>query len=229
MNRRNALISTGLLPFSLTLWKQAEKLAANLPDGTKIIFQGDSITDAGRNRGRYYANDGWGMGNGYVSYVVKHLLGNHPQKNLKFYNRGISGNKVHQLAARWEDDCLNLHPDVLSILIGVNDFWHTLTGGYTGDLKVYKNDYDALLVRTKDALPNIKLIIAEPFVLKEGTAIKEADWLPMFDEYRAASKALADKYGALFIPLQSIFDSALAQNDTSYWCPDGVHPSMAGA
>ena len=141
MKRRDALVSTGLLPLTISLWKNAEILSSSIPDNLKILFQGDSITDAGRNRGRYYANDGYGMGNGYVSFTVKHLLGTQPQKNIKCYNRGISGHKVHQLADRWDDDCLNLKPDVMSILIGVNDYWHTLTHGYTGDINRYKNDY----------------------------------------------------------------------------------------
>ncbi len=229
MNRRNALISTGLFPLSMSIWRQAEEMAINIPEGLKILFQGDSITDAGRNRGSYYANDGWGMGNGYVSFAVKQLLGTMPEKGLKCYNRGISGHKVHQLANRWEDDCLNLRPDVMSILIGVNDYWHTLTHGYTGDIKTYRTDLDALLKRTKDELPDMKLIILEPFVLKEGTAIKESDWLPMFDEFRMASKDLAQNFGAEFVPYQSMFDAALSKADTAYWCPDGVHPSMAGA
>lgn len=229
MNRRNALISTGLFPLSMGIWKNIAPINLDVPEGLKILFQGDSITDAGRNRGSYYANDGWGMGNGYVSFIVKQLLGTMPEKGIKCYNRGISGNKVHQLSARWEDDCLNLRPDVMSILIGVNDYWHTLTHGYSGDIKTYRTDYDALLNRTKNELPDIQLIILEPFVLKEGTAIKEEDWLPLFDEFRTASKELAEKYRAEFVPYQSMFDTALDKADTVYWCPDGVHPSMAGA
>lgn len=229
MKRRQALISTGLFPLSMSIWNQAEKMSTHIPEGLKILFQGDSITDAGRNRGSYYANDGWGMGNGYASFVAKQLLGTLPEKGIKCYNRGISGHKVFQLSNRWEEDCLNLRPDVMSVLIGVNDYWHTLTHGYTGDIKKYRKDYEALLQRTKDHLPDLKLIILEPFVLKEGTAIKEEDWLPMFDEFRMASKELASEYGAQFVPYQTMFDEALKKADTAYWCPDGVHPSLAGA
>lgn len=229
MKRRTALISTPLLPLTWSLWKNYEVVKNSLPDGLTILFQGDSITDAGRHRGAYYANNASGMGHGYASYASKFLLGSMPDKNIKCYNRGISGHKVHQLADRWEEDCLNLKPDVLSILIGVNDYWHTLTNGYSGDLNRYRTDYDGLLDRTKSVLPEVKLIMCEPFVLKNGTAINEDDWLPMFDEYRAASRELCQKYGGTFVPFQSIFSDALGSADTAYWCPDGVHPSMAGS
>lgn len=197
-------------------------------DKTTILFQGDSITDAGRKKDRYYANDGAGMGLGYVHQIVTTLLGKHPTKNLKCYNRGISGHKVFQLSNRWEEDCLQIQPDILSILIGVNDFWHTLNWGYDGTVEVYEKDFRALLDRTKKALPNIQLIIAEPFVLR-GTAIVEEKWYPAFSAYQKAAKSVANDYGATFIPLQSIFDKALEIAPVSYWCPDGVHPSLAGA
>jgi len=195
---------------------------------TTILFQGDSITDAGRKKDRYYANDGSGMGLGYVHQTVTTLLGQYPTKNLKCYNRGISGHKVFQLANRWEEDCLQIQPDILSILIGVNDFWHTLDWGYKGTPEIYEKDFRALLDRTKKALPNLKLIIAEPFVLR-GTAIVEEKWYPAFSAYQQASKKIANDYGAAFIPLQAIFDKALEVAPVSYWCPDGVHPSLAGA
>ena len=195
---------------------------------TTILFQGDSITDAGRRKDHYYANDASGMGLGYVHQIVTSLLGQHPTKNLKCYNRGISGHKVFQLANRWEDDCLQLQPDILSVLIGVNDFWHTLTHNYKGTAEVYEKDFRSLLDRTKKALPNLKLIIAEPFVVR-GTAIIEEKWYPAFSAYQKASRQVATDYGAAFIPLQTIFDKALEVAPVSYWCPDGVHPSLAGA
>ena len=230
MKRRQALISTGLFPFSIGLLKNMSGYVESIPNDLTVVFQGDSITDAGRKRAQYYANDTWGgLGTGYACCVAQHLLGTMPEKNIRCYNRGISGHKVHQLANRWDDDCLNLKPDVLSILIGVNDYWHTLTHGYKGTINTYKKDYDSLLDRTKSELPDVKLIILEPFVLKEGTAIVEEDWLPMFDEYRRTSKELAGKYNAQFVPFQTIFDDALEKADTSYWCPDGVHPSLGGA
>jgi len=195
---------------------------------TTILFQGDSITDAGRKKDRYYANDASGMGYGYVHHIVTALLGKHPNKAIKCYNRGISGHKVFQLANRWEEDCLQIQPDILSILIGVNDFWHTLNWGYDGTSATYEKDFRALLERTQKAMPAVKLIIAEPFVLK-GTAIVEEKWYPAFAAYQKAAKSVANDFGAAFIPLQAVFDKALEVAPVSYWCPDGVHPSLAGA
>jgi lysophospholipase L1-like esterase len=200
----------------------------NIPQNLTILFQGDSITDAGRNRGRYYANDAGGLGNGYVFQIIADLLGAHPNKNLRCYNRGISGNKVYQLAERWDDDCLFLKPDVLSILIGVNDFWHTLSGNYQGTADTYNDDFRALLDRTKKQFPNIKFIIGEPFAVKGGTAIT-SQWDKDFPEYQKFAKLIARDYGAVFIPYQEVFEKALAMAPASYWCPDGVHPSIAGA
>ena len=201
-----------------------------IPKGSTILFQGDSITDAGRNKGAYYPNQAQGMGQGYVRHIVTELMGQHAESDLKFYNRGISGHKVFQLRDRWEDDCMMLKPDVLSVMIGVNDFWHTLDFNYDGTAKIYESDFNDLMERTLKGLPDVKLIIAEPFVLHEGTAIKaKVDlWKGTFESYQAASRRVADRFGAAFVPFQSIFDEALKSAPTSYWCPDGVHPSMAG-
>jgi lysophospholipase L1-like esterase len=200
----------------------------NLPENTVILFQGDSITDAGRDRSRYYPNDGSGMGTGYVYQVVADILGTNPNKNIKCYNRGISGNKVYQLAERWDDDCLNLKPDILSILIGVNDFWHTLTNNYSGTVQTYETDLRKLLDRTIAALPKVQILLGEPFAVKGGTAINEK-WFPGFTGYQEAARKIAVDYKARLIPFQQVFDKALESASVSYWCQDGVHPSIAGS
>jgi lysophospholipase L1-like esterase len=156
------------------------------------------------------------------------LLKKFPAKNLQCFNRGISGNKVFQLAERWEDDCLDLQPDILSILIGVNDFWHMMKHDYEGTIETYRNDFTALLERTKSALPDVKLIIGEPFALNEGTAIDD-DWFPAFGEYQQAAKTIADNFDAVFIPYQHLFEEASGQVNATYWSADGVHPSLAGS
>ena len=198
------------------------------PNGGTILFQGDSITDAGRDKGRYYANDASGMGAGYVHHIVTQMLGRNPEQQYHFYNRGISGNKVFQLADRWEEDCIQLRPDVLSILIGVNDYWHTLSFGYKGGVDVYEKDLRALLGRTKEQLPEIRLLIGEPFYVEGGTAIDER-WAEGLLPYRKAARQISQDFGAVFIPYHSIFTEALEQAPASYWCPDGVHPSLAGS
>ena len=214
----------GLPALSLAAQKTAAKL--EIPEGLTVLFQGDSITDASRDRGQYYANQAKGLGVGYVYQIVSQLLGTHPTKNIRCYNRGISGHKVFQLAGRWNDDCLNLKPDVLSILIGVNDFWHTLSWGYEGTVEVYDTDLRKLLDRTMKELPDVKLIIGEPFAVAGGSAINEK-W-ETFAGYRESAAKIAKDYKAAFIPYQSIFDEALEIAPVSYWCPDGVHPSIAG-
>ena len=91
------------------------------------------------------------------------LLVDHADDKLKIYNRGISGNKVYQLAERWQADCLDLKPDVVSILIGVNDLWHKREGSYDGTVEKYETDYLALLNRTKEDIPKVNLVGANPF------------------------------------------------------------------
>lgn len=199
-----------------------------IPDNATILFQGDSITDMGRDRGRYYPNEASGMGDGYVYQIVAELLGKNPAENLKCYNRGISGNKVFQLADRWDDDCLNLKPDILSILIGVNDFWHTLTYNYKGTAETYESDFRKLLDRTLKAMPDVKLIIGEPYAIKGGSAINDK-WFPDFQDYQKAARQIASDYKAVFIPYQQVFDNALKSAPVTYWSPDGVHPTIAGA
>ncbi|TWJ04650.1 secreted protein [Mucilaginibacter frigoritolerans] len=192
-----------------------------------ILFQGDSITDWGRDHSKSTPNNTSALGNGYVIFAAGHLLLEHPDKNLQIYNKGISGNKVYQLAERWDADCLALKPNVLSIHIGVNDFWHTLTSGYTGTIETYITDYHKLIDRTKQALPNIKLVICEPFATKGVKAVDEK-WYPTFDLFRKAARDIANEYNAAFVPYQSAFDQALKVAPAAYWSLDGVHPSIAG-
>ena len=193
-----------------------------------ILFQGDSITDAGRqNRQSPNPNEQKSMGNGYASMAASALLTSRPGLNLSIFNRGISGNKVHQLDARWQTDCLDHQPEILSILIGVNDIWHGLNGSYDGTVEIYENDYRALLQRTRKALPKIQLVICEPFVLRCG-AVNDR-WFPEFDHYRAAARKVADEHSAVFVPFQSMFDQALQFAPATHWAGDGVHPSPHGA
>jgi lysophospholipase L1-like esterase len=206
----------------------AKKSKIVLAQGNTILFQGDSITDAGRSRDNDSVNDPGALGSGYSMLATASLLEKYPGLGLKIYNRGISGNKVYQLAERWENDCLNIKPDVLSILIGVNDLWHKLSGHYSGTVEVYKNDYIALLERTTKALPGIKLVICEPFAVNGVKAVDEK-WYPEFYGYQQAAREISEKFGAIFVPFQKVFDEAQKKAPGSYWTPDGVHPSLAGA
>jgi lysophospholipase L1-like esterase len=200
--------------------------------GDVILFQGDSITDAGRSRDPAKANapnNQLGMGNGYAWLAGVELLVGHPGDGLKTFNRGISGHKVFQLAERWQADCLDLKPNLLSILIGVNDFWHTLDPklGYKGTVEVYERDFQALLERTRKSLPKVKLVICEPFVLRCG-AVNDR-WFPEFDRYRAAAQRVAKSQHATFVPFQTMFDQAVKYAPPEHWAGDGVHSTPAGA
>jgi lysophospholipase L1-like esterase len=201
---------------------------AHLENNNIILFQGDSITDAGRNKEDMSYNNARALGSGYAMLAAADLLVDFSHLNLRIYNKGISGNKVYQLAERWDKDCLDLKPDILSILIGVNDFWHKLNGNYNGTLDIYRNDYIALLERTKKALPDVKLIICEPFAIA-GVKAVDQKWYPDFYGYQKVAREIADKFNAVFIPFQKIFDEGMKKTNGSYWTGDGVHPSLAGA
>ncbi len=175
-----------------------------------ILFQGDSITDSGRSRQDEGFNNPGALGSGYAMLAGAALLEKSPSLNLKIYNRGISGNKVFQLAERWDKDCLDIKPRILSILIGVNDIWHKLNGNYDGTLEIYRNDYISLLERTKRALPDVKLIICEPFAVPGVKAVDET-WYPEFYGYQQAAREVAERFGAVFISFQKVFDEAQKQ------------------
>jgi lysophospholipase L1-like esterase len=193
-----------------------------------ILFQGDSITDWGRTHTETAPNTSQALGSSYPFAAASSMLSQYAAKNLKIYNKGVSGNKVYQLAERWDADCLALKPNVLSILVGVNDFWHKLNGQYNGTIDTYRDDYKKLLDRTKQALPDVKLIIGEPFAFT-GVKFVNQNWYPKFNEFRLAAREASDAYHATFIPYQSIFDDALKIAPAAYWSLDGVHPTVAGA
>ncbi len=202
--------------------------SVKLQKGDVILFQGDSITDSGRKKDDTKYNTPGNLGTGYPVHAAAEMLLDQAGKDLKIYNKGISGNKVYQLAERWEKDCLELKPTVLSILIGVNDYWHKHNGKYDGTVEVYRRDLRALLERTRKALPGIKFIIGEPFAVKGVKAVDDT-WYPEFDTYRVAAKEIAKEFNAVFIPYQKVFDEAEKAAPGVYWTVDGVHPSLAGA
>ena len=191
------------------------------------MFQGDSITDAGREKDIAEANSFRAMGQGYANMIASALLGRYASLRLQCYSRGISGNKVPDLQARWQKDTIDLKPAVLSILIGVNDFWHKLGGNYDGTVADYEQGFTQLLADTRAALPKVRLVICEPFVLKCGAVNDE--WLPEFTERRAVAKRVAEAAGAVWVPFQTMFDAAVSElMPPDYWAGDGVHPTMAG-
>lgn len=191
---------------------------------TKVLFQGDSITDFGHTR-----NENAGMGCGYAYLVTAELSCEHPNK-YEFLNRGVSGNRVVDLYARIKADIINTEPDVMSILIGVNDVWHELGGNRNGVCaEKYEKIYSMLIEEVKAALPDIKIMILEPFVLKGTGTEEEYDvFRPEVEKRAAAAKRIAKKYGLAFVPLQDKLDEADKLAPSGYWLSDGVHPSHAG-
>lgn len=147
-----------------------------------ILFQGDSITDAGRKRDELSSNSAMALGSGYSFLAASELLCRHTDKNFKIYNRGISGDKVPDLAARWERDCLSLKPTILSVHIGVNDYWHSKMRGYKGTVQSYERDYMALLDSALNNNPGLRLIIGEPFGVA-GLKGKYEQKDPVFKEF----------------------------------------------
>ena len=191
----------------------------------KILFQGDSITDVGRNTNNGSLNS---IGQGYPCLIASRLGADEPE-TYEFVNRGISGNRIVDVYARIKADCWNLAPDLLSILIGVNDVWHEFGGKNGVDAKRFYNVYKMLVTDTLEKLPDIRMILMEPFVLKASAT--EGLW----DEFRSetekraeAVRRIAEECSQTFLPLQKMFDEAALRAPASFWLGDGVHPTNAG-
>lgn len=188
---------------------------------TRLLFQGDSITDCGRRRETDAADpDRPELGSGYVARIAAESTG------WEVLNRGISGNRVVDLYARWKVDALHLQPDVISILVGVNDTGHEFGRRNGVEVARYAVIYRLLLEWTRSVLPGVKLVLCEPFVLPCGRV--GPGWREDIDGRRVVVRNLAREFGASFVPFQEAFDDALAQQTAEYWAPDGVHPTPAG-
>ena len=190
----------------------------------RILFQGDSITDAGRDR-----QDHSRLGVGYPRLVEASLGLDEPGKH-EFMNRGISGNRIVDLYARIKADIINLKPDLMSILIGVNDVWHELSENPNGvDADKFFKIYSMLIEEVKEALPNIKIMILEPFVLPGCSTVENWDYFSTEVPKRAEmARKIAEKFGLPFIPLQKGFDELSEKAPHEYWLGDGVHPTAKG-
>jgi lysophospholipase L1-like esterase len=201
-------------------------------DGTKtgeavtFLFQGDSITDGNRTR-----NNDWNhvMGHGYQYIIASKLWYDFPSKGLHFFNRGISGNKVPDLASRWQKDTIDIKPDVLSILIGINDASTFINGDSNLSAEVFESGYRALLQQTKQQLPNIQLILCEPFILNVGKLQTKYDvYLAEMKKRQQIVKQLSNEFNTIFVGFQDAFNKALSRAPAEYWIWDGVHPMPAG-
>ena len=187
----------------------------------KILFQGDSITDAGRDKRNYHE-----LGMGYPKFAAENIRADFPDTDFEFINFGISGNRTDQLFDRLYADGIAFQPDIISILIGINDVWHRHGAGRveTTDAQIETN-YRAILERLKKQT-SAKIVILCPFLLDSED--KEA-WRPEVDNVIAIVRKLADEFADVYIPLDLLFEEALkTQPEPKFYSADGVHPNDNG-
>jgi lysophospholipase L1-like esterase len=194
--------------------------------GSTILFQGDSITDTQRDREISQPNQSEGLGLGYCHHIAARLLRDRPADNLKFYNRGISGDRIVDLYARWKIDAINLKPNLICILIGVNDTWHEFTNQNGVEVDRYEMVYRMLLEYTRQQLPNVQLVLGEPFALRCGVVKRR--WIAEISQRQQIVRKLAKEFEACFVPFQAALDNVLKHARPEYWLADGVHPTTAG-
>ena len=188
--------------------------------GTRILFQGDSITDG--NRGRS-ADPNHILGHGYVFLIGAKYGAMLPERNLVFMNRGVSGDTVVTLQNRWQTDTLDLKPDILSILIGINDASRRIP------LEDFEKTYDRLLADTVAVNPKIRLVLCEPFTLPVGKHKEDWDeWSADVKQRQVVVVKLAAKYGAAVVDFQKVFEAASRRAPADYWIWDDIHPTYAG-
>lgn len=192
----------------------------------RIVMIGDSITDMNRDRNLDLYPSSYG--NAYP-FFVQAKLGSERPGEYEIFNRGIGGNRVVDLYARIKKDCWNLNPDVVSILVGVNDVWHEIMEGNGVEIDRFEKVYRALIEDTKKALPDVKIMLLEPYVLR-GTATEASyDRFLQVKEYAKVVERLAKETGAIFVPLQARFDAAAEKYSGDWYVYDGVHPSVVGS
>lgn len=200
----------------------------------RILFQGDSITDCGRNRAEKGPNKG--LGGGFVSLVAAGLLCDDPK--MKIYNRGVAGNRILDMYARWEEDCMALDVDVISIHNGINDIGYSLRLQTGASPEKFERMYDMLLTETRQRKPGVSLLLCDPYILNV-----EFCWEPfgtdVYDNYDVwhrevvergeIIKGLAKKHGAIFVPFRAAMEEALTKAPSAFWSEDAIHPTLAGS
>ena len=200
-------------------------------DGKLILFQGDSVTDANRMREDVQTwNKGHRLGDGYACMAAGRLSYKYPDKNLSFINKGLAGNRIRDLYARMQEHIINFSPDILSILIGVNEVWSRVNENCgTVEPKRFETVYRLMIEEIRDKLPNTKIIIIEPFVanvesLKDGYET----WHGYIAPLQEVTARLAAEFECSYIPMQDVFDDLSKTAPASYWVWDGIHPTQAG-
>jgi lysophospholipase L1-like esterase len=188
--------------------------------GDLVLFQGDSVTDTGRDRA-----DITSLGYGYAMMAAAWFAATHPEQMVSFINKGVGGDRTCDLKARWEEDCIKLRPTVVSILIGINDCWRRYDQNDPTPVEEFESNYRFLLTRLRETGVT-KIILAEPFVLP--VSAERRSWREDLDPKIAVVRALAREYQTLLLPLDGIFNKMATRRPPEFWAPDGVHPSPAG-
>ncbi len=186
----------------------------------KILFQGDSITDASRDR-----SDCHNMGWGYCLYASQAISARHPGECFEFINMAIGGNRTEDLVARWQTDCIDFKPDVVSVMIGVNDTWHHAEDRSWIPDREFEKNYRNILERTKNET-GAKIIMLEQFLLDVPD---KAYFREDLDPKLQITRRLAREYADILIPIDGAFAAASVEAVPESWAADGVHPTDAGA
>lgn len=186
-----------------------------------LLFQGDSVTDAWRTEGHPYSGQPGFLGCGYPTLLADRLSGN----DEVVINRGVSGNRVRDLQERWKHDCLDLHPDVLTVLIGINDTWRKYDGDDETPIALFESQYDDILFQANSTGVG-SLILMEPFLLPMPE--ERAAWRVTLDPMIHVVRRLANKYGARLVPLDGVFAKAGIERGYDTVTEDGIHPTLAG-
>ena len=187
----------------------------------KILFQGDSVTDAGRDR-----SDPHDMGNGYPRYASAMIQDSFPDTELEFVNLGIGGNRTEHLVERLETDFIEIQPDIISIMIGVNDVWHHYSHGIETSDEQFEENYRAVLDAIKTRT-SARILMIQPFLLETVDPAKQA-YTEELARKQAIVKKLADEYADAYLPLDEILH-AETEEEPAYYAADGVHPTPDGA
>jgi acyl-CoA thioesterase I len=193
----------------------------NLRRGARILFQGDSITDVGRR------DTPDGLGSGYPA-VIQGILGSaRSTRGYEILNRGVGGDRSVELLARWKADCEELKPDLLSIMVGVNDVWR-IRGGYMGQAHIPPQDFaknlEELILRAKGAGVG-RIALMSPTTIDNG---KDPEFNALLDEDARYVRELAKKHGAVYVPSRECQARLLRDRPEIVWTIDGCHPSLAG-
>lgn len=190
----------------------------------KFLFIGDSITDAFRKPEEQ--NLAFQLGNGYVFLIAAHLDYQHPDHDRQYINRGVSGETLAQVMRRWQRDVLSQVPDILTLLIGVNEVIQHQNHNHPLDVATFSSNLHKTLDATRKQLPSSRLVLLEPFLVQAGKVTSE--WQKQLEPFQQALRTAAERFDATFIPLQEPFDQGSKRASSSYWSFDGIHPTPAG-